>query len=114
MPELSLEVVSYMSHHHAIKIHVVGGINVKADKDPILRVGDTVTYSSQNGKARVVFPSGSPYAVSQVGDSETHKLVKPGRFQFQCFVKPTGKTKEIGWSPKDPDAGGEHDVLPDS
>jgi hypothetical protein len=103
-----------MPHHHAIKIHVVGGVNVKADKSPVLRVGDTVTYSSPHGKARVVFPSGSPYAVSQVDDSETHKLLTPGRFQFQCFVKPKGQAKELGWSPKDPDAGGEHDVIPGS
>jgi hypothetical protein len=49
-----------------------------------------------------------------VDDSETHKLLTPGRFQFQCFVKPKGQAKELGWSPKDPDAGGEHDVIPGS
>jgi hypothetical protein len=113
MPETTQEVVRYMTkpNHHEIKIHLVGGVSVKADKDPVLHVGDTVCYASPNGKARVVFPSGSPYAVSQVADAGAHKLLKAGRFQFQCFVTPTGQTVEIGWDPKNPQAGGVHDVV---
>ena len=99
-----------MPNHHEIKIRLAGGVSVETDALPALRVGDTVHYSSPDGKARVFFPSGSPFAISHVSDAEKHTVKTPGRFQFQCFITPTGKTKEIGWTPENPKAGGEHDV----
>jgi hypothetical protein len=101
-----------MPNHHEIKIHLVGGLSVETETAPILHVGDTVHYSSLDGKARVFFPASSPYAAFHVSDAEKHTLKTPGRFQFQCFITPTGKTEEIGWSPQNPKAGGEHEVLP--
>ena len=77
-----------------------------------LGVGDTVRYSSPDGKVRVAFDAATPYDVSRVGDSETRTLKQAGRFRFSCFITPTGSTTEVGWSPSDPDAGGEHEVIP--
>ena len=65
-----------MSNHHEIEIHLVNG-NVRVDKSKILRVGDTVRYSSPDGKARVFFPSGSPYRVSRISDTHKHTVKKP-------------------------------------
>ena len=98
-----------MPNHHEIKIHLTKG-KVRSDKSPVLRVGDTVRYSSPDGKARVFFPSGSPYAVSKISDAHKHTLKKPGKFEYQCFITPSGEKAELGWSPKTPAAGGEHDV----
>jgi hypothetical protein len=39
-------------------------------------------------------------------------VIKSGRFVFQCFITPIGKKVELGWSPKSPRAGGEHEVIP--
>ena len=50
-----MEVVNFMPTHHEIEIHLENG-NVRVDKSKILRVGDTVRYSSPDGKARVFFP----------------------------------------------------------
>ena len=101
MPEPTLEVVSYMSNHYEIKIHLVGGISVKRTS----RQSCTSAIPSailQEGMARIVFPSGSPYAVSKVHDTHNHTVKTPGNFQYECFVTPTGKTKEIGYNPNDP------------
>jgi hypothetical protein len=112
MPELKLEVVSSMPNHHNIEIHLVGGASVQADASPVLRVGDTVSFSSPDGKVRVLFPSGSPYGVSEIHNAHVHAVKTPGTFQYLCFITPTGKTEEIGWSLTNPNAGGENKVLP--
>jgi len=101
-----------MSNHYEIKIHLVGGVSVKADASPTLRSGDTVRYMCNEGEARVVFPKGSPYAVSKVHDTHNHTVKKPGHFRYECYVTPTGKTQEIGYNPNDPKSGGEHEVVP--
>jgi len=107
-----MEVVNFMPTHYEIKIHLVNG-NVRADKSKILRVGDTVRYSSPDGKVRVFFPSGSPYRVSRISDTHRHTVKNPGKkFAYQCFVTPSGKKTELGWSEKSPKAGGEHEVIP--
>ena len=95
--------------HHEINIRVLDGA-VQPYPSPELFVGDTVRYSSPDGATRVFFPDASPYAVSEIRDTETNTLLKSGRFQFQCFVTPTGTTKEIGWDPAHPEAVGEHVV----
>ncbi len=95
-----------------IKIHLVGGVSVKSDKSPILHIGDTVRYICKEGAARVVFPEGSPFAVSKVHDTHNHTVKKPGYFRYECFITPTGKTKEISYNPNDPKSGGEHEVVP--
>jgi hypothetical protein len=85
--------------------HTVGGA------PEIFRVGQTVQYSSPDGKVRIVFPRRSPYPVKQVKDSKLHTLMRDGKFRFHCFVTPHGSTVEIGWDKiKNPKAGGEHDV----
>jgi hypothetical protein len=89
---------------HEVKINLVDG-KVRPQIANPMRVGDTVHYTSDAGKARVNFPAGSPFAVTQVFGGETHTIVNPGTFTCQCFL-------EIGWSPEDPDAGGDHDVIP--
>jgi hypothetical protein len=111
MPEPTTEVVNFMPNHYELKIHLVKG-KVRADKSPILRIGDTVRYSSPDGNARVFFPSGSPYAVSKISDTHHHTVKKSGKFEYQCFITPPGEMAELGWSPKSPKAGGEHEVIP--
>ena len=77
----------------------------------VFKVGETVQYTSPNGKVRIAFSDGSPYPVDQVSDSELHTLKQPGVFPFKCFVTPHGSAVEIGWHPiENPLAGGEHDV----
>ena len=100
-----------MPTHHEIKINLTDG-RVRPDPTDTLEVGDTVRYSSPDGKARVAFLGKSPYEVSEVGDSETHTLCQGGHYTFNCFVTPTGSKNEVGWGPGDPDAGGVHDVIP--
>ena len=108
-----MEVVNFMPKHHEVGIHLVNG-SVRADKVKILQVGDTVRYSSLDGKARVFFPSGSPYRVSRINDTHKHKVQKPRKekYEYQCFVTPRGKKTEMGWAPENPKAGGEHEVIP--
>ncbi len=101
-----------MSKRYEIKIHLVRGTSVEADPSPVLHIGDTVRYSCTEGMARIVFPSGSPYAVSKVHDAHNHTVKKPGNFRYECYVTPTGQTKEIGYNPNDPKSGGEHEVVP--
>jgi len=97
--------------HHEVEIRVEKE-GVRPGALEVLRVGDTVRYSSPNGKARVLFQGPTPYEVSEVRDGEVKTLMTSGRFPFACFVKPTGSDQEVGWSPSNPNAGGEHDVIP--
>ena len=108
-----MEVVNFMPTHHEIEIHLANG-NVRVDKSKILRVGDTVRYSSPDGKARVFFPAGSPYRVSRISDTHKHTVQKPRKekYEYQCFVTPRGQKTERGWDPEHPKAGGEHEVIP--
>ena len=97
-------------HNHEIKIHLVSGVGVRPGPMRTLSVGDTVRYTSPDGKVRVEFAGPSPYAVNDVADSAEHTLQNAGTFVFKCFITPAGSTEEVGWSPSDPGAGGEHDV----
>jgi hypothetical protein len=101
-----------MPNHHEILIRLSKDSHVVTDPSPALHVGDTVCYASPDGKARVYFPSGSPFAVSQVSDGQPQTVKTLGHFEFQCYITPTGKTEEVGWDPKNPKAGGVHDVIP--
>ena len=74
-----------MPTHHEIKIHLVNG-NVRVDKSKILRTGDTVRYSSHDGKARVFFPAGSPYRVARISDTHKHTVTKPRKEKFEYPV----------------------------
>jgi hypothetical protein len=114
MPDPKMEVVNCMPNHHEIQIHLIEGASVQTDASPVLYVGDTVRYSSPDGKVRVNFPSSSPFATSELHSAHTHTVKNSGHFQFQCFVTPTGKTEEIGWDKNNAQAGGEHDVIPSS
>jgi len=101
-----------MPNHHEIQLHLLGDAEVVADSSPIISVGDTVRYSSPDGRARVFFPGGSPYAVSHVHDGHHHTAKTPGRFEYHCFITPAGKTAEVGWSPDHPKSGGVQEVIP--
>jgi plastocyanin len=101
-----------MPKHYEIKIHLVKGVSVKSDASPVLHIGDTVRYICKEGVARVVFQSGSPYAVSKVHDTHNHTVKKTGHFRYECYVTPTGKTKEISYDRNNPKSGGEHEVVP--
>src|SRR5258708_1261955 len=100
-----------MPTHHEIKINLKDG-SVRPGPCKPLRVGDTVRYTSADGKARVAFPDGSPYEVAELSDSQNHTTQTAGKFTFNCFVTPAGSTEEVGWGLSDPEAGGEHDVKP--
>ena len=100
-----------MPNHHKIDIRLNGG-RVRAEKSAGIRVGDTVTYTSSAGKVRIAFPNGSPYKVEEVHNMHDHLVHSAGTFEFRCFITPHGATEEIGWSPKDPDAGGIHEIIP--
>ena len=98
--------------HHDIKINLQNGHAVPAlSAAGDLFVGDTVSYSSPDGKARVVFDeNGSPFGDSRpdaIQDRETRTVTKVGTFKCKCFI-------EIGWSPEHPESGGDHDVKPGS
>ena len=99
--------------HHEISIMLLKE-GVRPGAPEVLEVGDTVRYTSPHGKARVLFQGPTPYEVSEVRDGEVKTLMRGGRFPFACFVKPTGSETEVGWSPANPEAGGEHDVIPTS
>ena len=100
-----------MPNHHHFVIRLIGG-TVLADKSPEIHVGDTVTYTSPDGKARVEFPDSTPYSVREIHNAHDHLVRSPGLFEFHCFITPHGQTKEVGWSEEHPEAGGEHDVKP--
>jgi hypothetical protein len=114
--------------HHNIQINLKNGHAVPAlSSAGELWIGDTVEYSSPDGRVRVVFdgPDGSPFGDSRpdvVHDSETRQLIKSGKkYPCKCFIEtgwsPGGRESvgphvEIGWSPSEPESGGDHDVKP--
>ena len=95
-----------------ITLHLMDGKSVRPAPSGPLFVGQKVRYTSPDGHVRIVFPDASPYTASEVHDAHVHELRQPGHFTFHCFITPHGQTQEIGWSPQDPDAGGDHDVQP--
>ena len=93
-----------MANHHKINILFNDG-SVRAEKSEAIRVGDTVTYASDGGKVRIVFPNGSPYKVNEVHNMRDHVVQHAGSFEFHCFITPHGETQEVGWSPEHPRGG---------
>jgi hypothetical protein len=99
--------------HHPVTINLKDGHAVPAlPSAGVMQVYDTVSYSSPDGKVRVVFDAGSPFGNSPldvVYDSEVRTLQKVGTFRCKCFITPN----EVGWRPnEDPESGGDHDVKP--
>jgi hypothetical protein len=74
--------------------------------------GETVRYSSPDGKVRIEFKdNGSPFRETVIEDRQIVKVQNvPGKFRCRCFVTlPGGKT--VGWDEKNPDlSGADHDV----
>ena len=98
--------------HHNITINLKDGHALPAlPPEGVLNIGDTVAYSSPDGKVRVVFdgPNGSPFGSSLpdvVHDSQIRQLQKNGHFSCKCFI-------EVGWKQgENPESGGDHDVKP--
>jgi hypothetical protein len=99
--------------HHPITINLKNGHAVPAlPPADDMRVHDTVSYSSPDGKARVVFDSGSPFGnftSDTIYDSEVRTLRNSGTFPCKCFITP----HEVGWfAGEQPESGGDHDVKP--
>lgn len=77
-----------------------------------LSIADTVSYFSPSGSFRIEFPDGSLFGEPGpvvIADSRVLTLAKDGRFDSRCFVTPPGGT-EVGWSERNPESGGPHDV----
>jgi hypothetical protein len=74
-----------------------------------MTVGQTVSYSSPHGKARVEFRKGSPFGdmvPDIVEDSEVRILTNEGKFSCRCFIT-------VGWFEGEaPQSGGDHEVKP--
>jgi hypothetical protein len=101
--------------HHDITINLQNGHAVPAiPAAGVIQVGDTVSYSSPDGKVRVVFEdgAGSPFGDRRpdvVHGSETRTFRKVGTFFCKCFITP----HEVGWfDGETPQSGGDHDVKP--
>ena len=58
------------------------------------------------------FHGPTPYGVSEVKQGEIQTLARGGRFPFASFVIPAGSDVEVGWTPENPEAGGELNVIP--
>lgn len=105
---------------------------------PVMRLGETVHYSSASGEVKVEFgdPKGAksksaldtPYLNADGGpinpvtsEMPPLKLSKRGTFPFQCYIKQAvmgvggnaGKAKEkwVGWGPDSPQSGANHVVI---
>jgi hypothetical protein len=106
--------------HHDLTIDL-DGPHAKPRACPLMKVGDTVTYLSDQGEVKVQFvdkDSGKEASPFESGEatiigSGTQKLKNEGTFEVRCFVKPQGKEEFIGWD-KDtsPESGGQFPVKP--
>jgi hypothetical protein len=94
---------------HEITINLRGGNALAPDPMPAMKVGETVRYTSPSGKVRIVFPSSSPFPISEVNDSQIVTLATDGEFKCRCFITPPNG-KEVGWDPDHTDSGGNHKV----
>jgi hypothetical protein len=101
---------------HEISIDLVAGIHAipNIPGPGVMRVGQTVRFSSPGNSFRVEFPNGSPFTekgqpMAQITDSDVKTLQVAGNFQSRCFI--TVGSTEVGWAPgKMPESGGVHNV----
>jgi hypothetical protein len=88
--------------------------NEAIPKDPLLGFdpGETVRYSSPDGKVTIEFKdNGSPFDVDVVEGGQIVKVRDTkGSFRCRCFVTPAGSTERIGWRPGSDLSGADHDV----
>jgi len=95
---------------HNITIRLVDDTQVRPDPLPTMLVGETVRFSSPDGRVRVEFPAPSPFDETEATDSDVLTLRREGPLTCRCFLTPYGRTTELGWSSDDPQAGARGDV----
>jgi hypothetical protein len=98
---------------HKIVIKLKGGKHAVPTSMPRkMLVGETVRYTSEDGKVAVVYPGKWPFKGSKetVTSSKKRTLVREGKFPFHCFLTlRSGKT--IGWDKKgSPQSGADNRV----
>ncbi len=98
--------------HHEIPVILEDGLPVPQIPAPgTIRVGDTVSYTSEDGDVTIEFELPFSDIKDVIREGETRLMTRAGRFTCKCFLTlPSGAT--IGWTPERPKAGGEHDVRP--
>ena len=96
--------------HHEIPVILEEGVPVP-QIPALIRVGDTVRYTSVDGEVRIVFELPFSTVKDVILEGETRVMTREGTFFCKCFLTlPSGTS--FGWSPETPKAGGEHDVRP--
>jgi len=108
------------SRHFDIKITLQDGKDAVPGTIPVMKVGDTVRYVSDDGKVTIVFPDRSPFrrgdvTINTVQDGEILPLVVDSMgppevpFTCRCFLTlPNSVT--VGWKSDPSPSGGEHRV----
>jgi len=85
---------------------------------PLMKVGKTVEYFSDEGEVLVVFPELSPFRndnakatfVQGAMDLPLKQPTPDAGVPCRCFVRPAGNTQFIGWRAEPSPAGGNHVV----
>ena len=100
---------------HEIKITRVGKDAVPPRPMPVMHVGETVRYSSDDGTVRVEFrDNGSPFQETEINDGTIVTVQNSGTFLCRCFITlfiplPDGTTT-VGWEAHPSLSGADHDV----
>jgi hypothetical protein len=100
--------------HHEIKVtRDEDGVPIPDIPLPgIIREGDTVSYTSDQGDVTIEFELPFSDFKDVVRKGEIRLMPRAGNFICKCYLRdPAGKLI-AGWSPLTPKAGGEHDVRP--
>jgi hypothetical protein len=87
-----------MPINHNIVVTLQNGKD--AVPNEVMKIGETVSFSSPDGEVTVVYPNGWPFEGDphDIKDSKPLKLKMEGVFPFRCFVTPPGGPQPIGWS----------------
>jgi hypothetical protein len=107
-----------MSQHHEISVTRDGNAAVPQRPIPTMFTGDTVHYTSNDGRVRIEFEDGrSPFkeGTSITSDQIAH-VEHPDngiKFKCHCFIIPNDGGTEIGWTTDSANpkvSGADHEV----
>jgi hypothetical protein len=104
-----------MAQHHEISVTRHGNAAVPQRPIPTMFTGDTVHYTSNDGRVRIEFEGGlSPFMEgTPINSEQVAHVERTGTFKCHCFIIPNDGGPEIGWTTDSADpkvSGADHDV----
>lgn len=100
---------------HEIKIARMGKDAVPPRPMPVMNIGETVRYSSNDGTVKIEFhDNGSPFQETDINDGQIVKVQNSGTFLCRCFITLfiplQDGTTAVGWVAHPSLSGADHDV----